>query len=61
MLHLSFDTLMRWSLPQSVKSEKEDISYSMSVLSKISILLHYLSCLWIYVGGPAFIDYEEGH
>lgn len=59
-LTLSLDTFMWWSMPQSVKSVKLDISYSMSVLSKIIILLHYLSCLWIYVGGPSFMDHEEG-
>ena len=53
--------LMRWSKPLSVKSEKDDITYALGVISKIVILLHYLSCLWIYIGGPAFNDYEEGY
>lgn len=25
------------------------------------ILLHYLSFLWIWIGGDFFIDYEEGY
>ena len=57
-LPLLLDTVFREFRPQSVKSEKDDISYALSVITKITILLHYLSCLWIYVGSPAFKDYE---
>lgn len=28
------------------------------MMSKIVIALHYLSCMWIYIGGEAFLDYE---
>ena len=24
-------------------------------------MLHYLSCLWIYIGGEAFLDHEPDH
>ncbi len=39
-------------------SEKDDIEYSFSTLSKIVVSLHYLSFLWIYIGGEDFLDYE---
>ena len=42
------------------QSEKDDIEYAFSVLSKIFMLLHYLCIIWIYLGGRDFIDYEEG-
>ena len=25
------------------------------------VLLHYLACLWIYIGSASFIDFEEGY
>ena len=43
------------------QSEKDDIEYAFSVLSKIFILLHYLCIIWIYVGGDDFLEYEEGY
>ena len=35
--------------------------YGCSTVCKIMILLHYLSFLWIWIGGDFFIDYEEGY
>lgn len=32
----------------------------MSTISKITILLHYLSCFWIHIGGETYIDFEPG-
>lgn len=42
-------------------STKKDIIYSFSTLSKIAVLLHYLSCMWIYIGSESFADYEDGY
>ena len=42
------------------KSEKADIEYALSIISKIFILLHYLAIFWIYIGGAEFLDYEIG-
>lgn len=37
------------------------MEFAISVITKIFILLHYLSCIWIYVGGPDFLEYEKGY
>ena len=37
------------------------IVYAFSTFSKIIILLHYLGCLFIYIGSERFIDFEEGY
>ncbi len=41
-------------------SEKQDVVYAFSTITKIFILLHYLSCLWIYIGSEAYLYYEPG-
>lgn len=43
------------------QSEKDDIEFCLSMLSKIFLLLHYLCIIWIYLGGSDFIGYEEGY
>ena len=52
--------VMYWMKRNKSQSEKNDVEFAFSIISKIFILLHYLSCLWIYVGGPGFVDYEIG-
>ena len=37
------------------------IVYAFSTFSIIIILLHYLGCLFIYIGSERFIDFEEGY
>lgn len=61
MLHFMFAELMRWAQQEKSKSEKSDSEFAMSVLCKVTMLLHYLAFLWIYVGGEAFYDYEPGY
>jgi len=41
-------------------AEKNDVEYAFSIISKIFIMLHYLSCLWLFIGGADYMDYEEG-
>ena len=59
-LYFWMEAVMRAIKSSSSEGEKDDIAYAFSSLSKITILLHYLSCIWIYVGGPDFLDYEVG-
>jgi len=60
MLHFTGENLYRWLYFTKSKSEKDNIVYAISILTKIMILLHYLAFLWMYIGGPDFLDYEEG-
>ena len=36
------------------------ILYACSTFSQIIVLLHYLGCLFIYIGSERYIDYEYG-
>ena len=60
MLHYSLTYVMRACSSQKVQSELKDVEFAFSIVSKITILLHYLSCLWIYIGGEDYLDYEPG-
>lgn len=42
-------------------SELSVFNYAMMTIIKIVVMLHYLSCMWIYVGSEAYLGYEEGH
>lgn len=37
------------------------IVFAFSVFSKIFILVHYLGCIFIYIGGENFANYEKDH
>ena len=37
------------------------IVYSVATACQILVLLHYLGCLWIYIGSSSFEDYEVDH
>ena len=60
MLHFCFSKLIRYLKGQKPKSESDDLEYAIVSFCKILILLHFLSCLWIYVGSEAYIDHEPG-
>ena len=34
---------------------------AISTFILIMVLLHYLGCIWIFIGSDYFIDFEEGH
>ena len=36
------------------------IVFAFATFSIIIVLLHYLGCLFIYIGSERFIDFEEG-
>lgn len=59
--HYTVESIMRSIRHKKSQSEKDDVTFAISVIAKIFILLHYLSCVWIYIGGPDFLDYEEGY
>ena len=61
MLHYALTKIMRRIYAIQSDSEKNDKEYAFSTISKILVILHYLSCLWIYVGGETYLDYEDGH
>ena len=42
------------------KSISDNIIYAVSTFCIIILILHYLSCLWLYIGSEAFLDYEQG-
>ena len=35
--------------------------YAMATFCQIQILLHYLACIWIFIGSDYFTDYEAGY
>mmetsp|Transcript_28790 Transcript_28790/g.38390 ORF Transcript_28790/g.38390 Transcript_28790/m.38390 type:complete len:142 (+) Transcript_28790:938-1363(+) len=37
------------------------LTYAISTFTKITVLLHYLGCLFIYIGSERFVDFEEDH
>ena len=61
MLYYAFNWLMRTFSTKKSKSEQDDIEYAFSTCSKILSLLHYLACLWIYIGSEEFLEYETGY
>ena len=61
MLHFALAKIMRRIYHNQSDSEKNDKEYAFGTISKILVLLHYLSCLWIYVGSETYLDYEEGY
>ena len=61
MLHYTPHHFLHKFSTLKTKSELDDIEYAFSTGAKIAILLHYLSCLWIYIGSEEFIDYEPGY
>ena len=36
------------------------LMFAFSTFTKIIVLMHYLGCVFIYIGSERFIDYEEG-
>lgn len=60
-LHYTFTHIMYCVKHDKSQSEKNDIEFAFSTICKIFILLHYLCIIWIYIGGAAFLEYEEGH
>ena len=61
MLHFSMNVLARRVYIDLPASQKDDIEFALSTVCKITILLHYLSSLWIYIGGPAYLHEEPGY
>ena len=61
LLHFFLGHLARAACVKKTESEKKDIIYSFSTLSKIIVLLHYLSCFWLYIGSEAFLGYDDGY
>ena len=61
MLHFALAKIMRKVYHFQSDSQKQDKEYAFGTISKILVLLHYLSCLWIYVGSKSFLEYEEGY
>ena len=60
MLSYIFKLIVELHQHGQPKSVSDDLVYAVGSLCKITIILHYLSCLWIYVGSETFIDYEQG-
>ena len=60
-LHFPFSLIILKLKAQKPRAEADNIIYAVSILAKIMALLHYLSCLWLYVGSEAYLDYEEGY
>ena len=61
MLHYIIAQMYRQIYDEKKESEKRDKEYAFGTIAKILCTLHYLSCIWIYVGGADFMDSEEGH
>ena len=61
MLHFALSKIMRRIYHIQSDSEKNDKEYAFGVISKILVILHCLSCLWIHVGSESYLDSEEGY
>ena len=61
MLHYAIAQLYRKIYHERSESEKNDKEYAFGTIAKILCSLHYLSCVWIYVGGKEYLEYEEGY
>ena len=44
-----------------VEFDRSLILFAMSTFTKILILIHFLGCIFIYIGSERFSDYEEEH
>lgn len=61
LLHYPFMALINLLYRNKDKQQKFVLIYASTTVSRIILLLHYLSFLWIWVGSEAFIGYEEGY
>ena len=61
ILHFPFVILYRIIKRNAPESQKQVLALSVGTICKILILLHYLSCMWVYLGSAAYMDYEEGY
>ena len=61
MLHYFLDLVMRAYCKSKSQSEQGDIEFTFSTVSRIAILLHYLSCMWIHIGSAVYLEYEPGY
>ena len=61
MLHFALAKIMRRVYRIQSDSEKIDKEYALATISKIFVILHLLSCIWIYVGSESYLEYEEGY
>lgn len=61
MLHYIVAQIYRKIYDEKKESEKRDKEYAFGTIAKILCVLHYLACIWIYVGGAEFMDSEEDH
>ena len=61
MLYLVFERITGCFKGGKPKSEADDINQFIAAICQITVLLHFLSCLWIYVGSEAYLDHEEDY
>ena len=58
MLYYFFKIVIHLKTRADPKSVSDDQIYAISSFCIIIVILHYLSCLWLYIGSEAFLDYE---
>lgn len=61
LLHYPWEALINLIYMNSNERQKFVLIYASTTISRIMLLLHYLSFLWIWVGSETFIDYEPGY
>ena len=59
LLHYPVELLLTNYFSQRDKHYVKALVYAFSTIFKILVTLHYLGCMWIYVGSEAFIDFES--
>ena len=61
LLHYPVEVAVNIHLRKWDKIHISAIVYAVATACQILVLLHYLGCLWIYIGSSSFEDYEVDH
>ena len=61
LLHYPIEIALNIQLRMWDKIHIDAIVYAIATVCQILVLLHYLGCLWIYIGSSSFEEYEVDH
>ena len=60
-LHYPFEILVQCFYSSRDLRQNFVVIYACQTLCRITMLLHYLAIVWIWIGSEDFADYEEGY
>lgn len=60
-LHYPLEFLIQSCLSSSDDHVVTVLNFAASVICKIVVLMHYLACIWLFIGSDYFLNHEEGY